>query len=201
MKLRFTKMQGAGNDFVVLDATRHPMPLSADQLRRVADRRFGVGCDQVLVIEAPKTPDVDFGYRIFNSDGSEVEQCGNGARCFVRFVVDKGLTDKRTIRVQTINALLELRLRDDGRVTVDMGAPVFDHRGYPATVITAIGPAGSFDYSWSGPIAAAMRQRAEELSRKLGFAGLSSLRQHVAEKPAGAGAHAGARPRRGAAKE
>ena len=126
MKLRFTKMQGAGNDFVVLDATRHPMPLSADQLRRVADRRFGVGCDQVLVIEAPKTPDVDFGYRIFNADGSEVEQCGNGARCFVRFVVDKGLTDKRTIRVQTINALLELRLRDDGRVTVDMGAPVFD---------------------------------------------------------------------------
>ncbi|WP_343642072.1 diaminopimelate epimerase [Roseateles sp.] len=131
MKLRFTKMQGAGNDFVVLDATRHPMPLSADQLRRVADRRFGVGCDQVLVIEAPKTPDVDFGYRIFNSDGSEVEQCGNGARCFVRFVVDKGLTDKRTIRVQTINALLELRLRDDGRVTVDMGAPVFDLPAIP----------------------------------------------------------------------
>ncbi|WP_431049974.1 diaminopimelate epimerase [Roseateles sp. L2-2] len=126
MKLRFTKMQGAGNDFVVLDATRHPMPLTADQLRRVGDRRFGVGCDQILVIEASKTPDVDFGYRIFNSDGSEVEQCGNGARCFVRYVVDKGLTDKRTIRVQTINALLELRLQDDGRVTVDMGAPVFD---------------------------------------------------------------------------
>ena len=126
MKLRFTKMQGAGNDFVVLDATRHPMPLTAGQLRRVADRRFGVGCDQVLVIEAPRTPDVDFGYRIFNSDGSEVEQCGNGARCFVRYVVDKGLTDKRTIRVQTVNALLELRLREDGRVTVDMGAPVFD---------------------------------------------------------------------------
>src|SRR6185436_2866375 len=126
MKLRFTKMQGAGNDFVVLDATRHPMPLTSDQLRRVGDRRFGVGCDQILVIEASKTPGVDFGYRIFNSDGSEVEQCGNGARCFVRYVVDKGLTDKRTIRVQTINALLELRLQDDGRVTVDMGAPVFD---------------------------------------------------------------------------
>jgi len=129
MKLRFTKMQGAGNDFVVLDATRHPMPLTSDQLRRVGDRRFGVGCDQILVIEAPAkdaAPDVDFGYRIFNSDGSEVEQCGNGARCFVRYVVDKGLTDKRTIRVQTINALLELRLQDDGRVTVDMGAPVFD---------------------------------------------------------------------------
>ncbi|PIM54558.1 diaminopimelate epimerase [Roseateles chitinivorans] len=126
MKLRFTKMQGAGNDFVVLDATQQPMPLTTDQLRRVADRRFGVGCDQILVIEAPSSPDVDFGYRIFNSDGSEVEQCGNGARCFVRFVVDKGLTSKRTIRVQTVNALLELRLREDGRVTVDMGAPIFD---------------------------------------------------------------------------
>ncbi|WP_423595972.1 diaminopimelate epimerase [Roseateles sp. MS654] len=131
MKLRFTKMQGAGNDFVVLDATRHPMPLTSDQLRRVADRRFGVGCDQILVIEAPKTADVDFGYRIFNADGSEVEQCGNGARCFVRFVVDKGLTDKRTIRVQTINALLELRLREDGRVTVDMGPPVFELPAIP----------------------------------------------------------------------
>ena len=126
MKLRFTKMQGAGNDFVVLDATRQPMPLTSEQLRRVGDRRFGVGCDQILVIEAAKAPGIDFGYRIFNSDGSEVEQCGNGARCFVRYVVDKGLTDKRTIRVQTLNALLELRLQDDGRVTVDMGAPVFD---------------------------------------------------------------------------
>ncbi|WP_067065333.1 diaminopimelate epimerase [Roseateles chitosanitabidus] len=125
MKLRFTKMHGAGNDFVVLDATRHPMSLTPDQLRRVADRRFGVGCDQVLVIEGSPAPGVDFGYRIFNADGSEVEQCGNGSRCFVRYVVDKGLTDKRTIRVQTVNALLELRLQDDGRVTVDMGAPVF----------------------------------------------------------------------------
>ncbi|UXH79037.1 diaminopimelate epimerase [Roseateles amylovorans] len=126
MKLRFTKMQGAGNDFVVLDATQQPMPLSADQLRRVADRRFGVGCDQILVIEASTTAGVDFGYRIFNADGSEVEHCGNGARCFVRYVVDKGLTDKHTVRVQTVNKLLELRLREDGRVTVDMGAPVFD---------------------------------------------------------------------------
>ncbi|MET0208065.1 MAG: diaminopimelate epimerase [Burkholderiaceae bacterium] len=131
MKLRFSKMQGAGNDFVVLDATQQPMPLTPDQLRRVADRRFGVGCDQILVIGAPPAPGVDFGYRIFNADGSEVEQCGNGARCFVRFVVDKGLTDKRTVRVQTINQLLELRLRDDGRVTVDMGAPTFDRPRIP----------------------------------------------------------------------
>ncbi len=125
MKLRFTKMQGAGNDFVVLDATQHPMQLTHEQLRHVADRRFGVGCDQILVIEAARTPGVDFGYRIFNADGSEVEHCGNGSRCFVRYVVDKGLTDKHTVRVQTVNKILELRLREDGRVTVDMGAPVF----------------------------------------------------------------------------
>ncbi len=126
MKLRFTKMQGAGNDFVVLDATQQPMALSAEQLRRVADRRFGVGCDQILVIEPPASAEVDFGYRIFNADGSEVEHCGNGARCFVRYVVDKRLTDKRTVRVQTVNKQLTLRLREDGRVTVDMGAPIFD---------------------------------------------------------------------------
>jgi diaminopimelate epimerase len=125
MKLRFTKMQGAGNDFVVLDATQHPMQLTHEQLRHVADRRFGVGCDQILVIEAARTLGVDFGYRIFNADGSEVEHCGNGSRCFVRYVVDKGLTDKHTVRVQTVNKILELRLREDGRVTVDMGAPVF----------------------------------------------------------------------------
>lgn len=133
MTLRFTKMQGAGNDFVVLDATRVPMTLTADQLRRVADRRIGVGCDQILVIEAAPQPDVDFGYRIFNADGSEVEHCGNGARCFVRYVVDKGLTDKRRVRVQTVNKRLELTLRDDGRVTVDMGAPVFDLALVPFT--------------------------------------------------------------------
>jgi len=126
MKLRFTKMHGAGNDFVVLDATQQPMRLTAEQLRHVADRRFGIGCDQVLVIEASQTPGVDFGYRIFNADGSEVEHCGNGSRCFVRYVVDKGLTDKRTVRVQTVNKILELRLGNDGRVTVDMGEPIFD---------------------------------------------------------------------------
>ncbi len=131
MKLRFTKMQGAGNDFVVLDATQAPMPLNAAQLRRVADRRFGVGCDQILVIEPAPSPEVDFGYRIFNADGSEVEHCGNGARCFVRYVVDKGLTAKRQVRVQTLNKRLTLRLQDDGRVTVDMGAPIFDPAQVP----------------------------------------------------------------------
>jgi diaminopimelate epimerase len=131
MKLRFTKMHGAGNDFVVLDATLHPIELSAEQVRRLADRRFGVGADQILVVEPSPKSGVDFGYRIYNASGDEVEQCGNGARCFVRYVHDKRLSDKRTIKVQTANTLLELTLADDGRVTVDMGAPIFDPRRVP----------------------------------------------------------------------
>ena len=111
--LRFTKMQGAGNDFVVVDATRTPFALDAEQIRALADRRFGVGCDQVLVVEPPPTPGVDFGYRIFNADGGEVEQCGNGARCFAVFVREKGLTDKREIRVQTRSGLIVPRIADD----------------------------------------------------------------------------------------
>ncbi|MFT3666778.1 diaminopimelate epimerase [Piscinibacter sp.] len=127
MKLHFTKMQGAGNDFVVLDATRAPLALTGEQYRRLGDRRFGVGADQILVVEKSATPGVDFRYRIFNGgSGDEVEHCGNGARCFVRFVRDKGLTDKRVVRVETTNNLLELRAQDDGRVTVDMNTPVFD---------------------------------------------------------------------------
>src|SRR5881275_2514349 len=125
MRLRFTKMQGAGNDFVVLDATASPIELSSEQVQRLGDRRFGVGADQILVVERSDTPGVDFRYRIFNNSGDEVEQCGNGARCFVRFVRDKKLTDKATLRVETMNTLLELRLQPDGRVTVDMSAPVF----------------------------------------------------------------------------
>jgi len=132
MKLRFTKMQGAGNDFVVLDATRGALPLQPDVMRRLGDRRFGVGADQILVVEASDTPGIDFRYRIFNgATGDEVEQCGNGARCFVRFVHDKKLSDKTTIRVETIRQVLELRLQHDGRVTVDMGAPVFDLPALP----------------------------------------------------------------------
>ncbi len=126
MKIRFTKMQGAGNDFVVLDATREPLALNTEQLRRLGDRRFGVGADQILVVARSKTPGVDFGYRIFNQGGEEVEQCGNGARCFVRYVRDRGLSEKTTLRVETVNSLLELHLQPDGRVRVDMNAPVFD---------------------------------------------------------------------------
>ena len=127
MKLRFTKMQGAGNDFVVLDATQAPLALSAAQLRRLGDRHFGVGADQILVVERSPTEGVDFRYRVFNGgSGEEVEHCGNGARCFVHFVRNRGLTDKTLLRVETVNNLLELRLQTDGRVTVDMNAPVFD---------------------------------------------------------------------------
>ena len=131
MRLRFTKMQGAGNDFVMLDATRAPIKLTDEQLRRLGDRRFGVGADQILLVEPSQRPGVDFRYRIFNNTGDEVEHCGNGARCFVRFVRDKGLTTRRAIRVETMNRVLELELHDDGRVAVDMSAPVFEHAALP----------------------------------------------------------------------
>lgn len=126
MTLKFTKMHGAGNDFVVIDAINQPFGFTQEQLRQIADRRFGIGADQILVVERPSQPDVDFRYRIFNADGGEVEQCGNGARAFVKFVVDKGLTEKREIRVETMSGVITPRLEDDGRITVDMGAPVFD---------------------------------------------------------------------------
>ena len=131
--LAFTKMQGAGNDFVVVDATREPFSLAAADIRALADRRFGVGCDQVLVVERSATPGVDFRYRIFNSDGGEVEQCGNGARCFVVFVRARGLTDAREIRVETRSGVIVPRLEDDGSVTVDMGTPRFEPSSLPFT--------------------------------------------------------------------
>jgi len=123
MKLRFTKMHGLGNDFVVIDATRAPIDLTPARVRAIADRHFGVGCDQLLVVEPATQPGVDFRYRIFNADGGEVEQCGNGARCFARFVHDKGLTAKDEIRVETCAGVIAPRLRGDGLVTVDMGVP------------------------------------------------------------------------------
>lgn len=123
MKIRFTKMHGLGNDFVVLDAVRRPFVPNAAQARFLADRHFGVGCDQILVVQRPSRPDVDFRYRIFNADGGEVEQCGNGARCFARFVADTGLTEKREIRVETQSGIIAPRLEADGNVTVDMGIP------------------------------------------------------------------------------
>ena len=124
--LRFTKMQGLGNDFVVLDGVRERIALTPEQLRLLSDRRFGVGCDQVLLVEAASQPGVDFRYRIFNCDGGEVEQCGNGARCFVKFVRDQGLTTKNEIRVETAGGIIAPRMNDDGRVRVDMGVPRFE---------------------------------------------------------------------------
>ena len=126
MRIRFTKMQGAGNDFVVLDETRGRLGLTAAQYRFLADRHFGVGADQILSVRAAPAPGVDFAYAIHNANGGEVEHCGNGARCFVRYVREHGLTDQRTVRVQTVNSLIELTMLDDGRVTVDMGQPVFE---------------------------------------------------------------------------
>jgi len=123
MKLAFTKMQGAGNDFVVLDCTQHAFALNSKQLKQIADRHFGVGCDQILVVEPPKDAAADFRYRIFNADGGEVEQCGNGARCFVKFAHARGLTAKREIRVETLGGMIQPRLEADGEVSVDMGTP------------------------------------------------------------------------------
>jgi diaminopimelate epimerase len=131
MRLRFTKMQGAGNDFVMLDATRARIELTPEQLRRLGDRRFGVGADQILLVEPSQRAGVDFRYRIFNNTGDEVEHCGNGARCFVRYAREHGLTARDHIRVETMNRVLELHLQTDGRVTVDMSAPVFEHIALP----------------------------------------------------------------------
>jgi len=125
MNIRFTKMQGAGNDFVVINALAEPFALSPAQIKQLADRHFGIGCDQLLVVEKATRPEADFRYRIFNADGGEVEQCGNGARCFVRFVHDEGLTTQRQIRVETLSGIISPRLEDNGQVTVDMGQPRF----------------------------------------------------------------------------
>lgn len=139
MRIRFTKMQGAGNDFVVLDETRERLKLTPEQYRRLADRHFGIGADQILSVRPSPAPGVDFEYVIHNSDGGEVEQCGNGARCFARYVADKGLARGETIRVQTLSGVIEPRLHPDGRVTVDMGRPVFDAPQVPF-VIAGLSP-------------------------------------------------------------
>ena len=131
MRIRFTKMQGAGNDFVVLDETQGRLGLSTAQYRFLADRHFGVGADQILTVRPSPAEGVDFEYVIHNADGGEVQQCGNGARCFARFVRDKGLTDKDTLRVQTQSGVIAPRLTPDGRVTVDMGRPEFDPAKVP----------------------------------------------------------------------
>jgi diaminopimelate epimerase len=130
-RLRFTKMHGQGNDFVVIDGVRQSVALDGASVRRLADRHTGIGCDQLLLVERPASGENDFRYRIFNADGGEVEQCGNGARCFARFVLDEGLTDKREIRVETASGVIMPRVEAGGQVTVDMGAPRFAPRDVP----------------------------------------------------------------------
>jgi len=152
MKLKFTKMHGAGNDFIVIDAINQQVELGPELWRRLADRRFGIGADQILVVERSGTPGVDFRYRIFNNDGSEVEQCGNGSRAFVRFVRDKGLTDARSIRVETMSGIIAPRLEDDGTVTVDMGAPVLDPAAVPFDSAGLAGWAEGRDTLWPLPV-------------------------------------------------
>ena len=139
--LRFTKMHGLGNDFVVIDGVRQQVQLSADDVRRLADRHFGVGCDQVLLLEPPRRPAADFTYRIFNADGGEVEHCGNGARCAARFVLAQGLSDRTTLTFDTLGGLVRPRLLDDGRVEVDMGVPTFEPARIPFEA-----PAEALDY-------------------------------------------------------
>ncbi len=131
MNLSFTKMQGNGNDFVVIDAYTQAVTLTISQIKKIADRHFGVGCDQLLLVEKPTVTGADFRYRIFNADGGEVEQCGNGARCFVRFIVDKNLSQEKEISVETSSGIILLALQNDGRVTVNMGAPRFKPNEIP----------------------------------------------------------------------
>ncbi|CAM3965926.1 diaminopimelate epimerase [Paracidovorax anthurii] len=147
MQIRFTKMQGAGNDFVVLDETQGRLGLTPAQYRFLADRHFGVGADQILTVRPAPAEGIDFEYVIHNADGGEVEQCGNGARCFARYVRDKGLTAKDTIRVQTLAGVIAPRLTDDGRVTVDMGRPRFAPEEVP------------FDASGLAPVAQGAGQK------------------------------------------
>jgi diaminopimelate epimerase len=152
MKLTFTKMHGAGNDFIVIDAINQHVDLTAEQWRKLADRRFGIGADQILVVERAPHADCDFGYRIFNNDGGEVEQCGNGARAFVKFVSEKGLSSKTALRVQTMKGVIAPRLEADGSITVDMGAPVFDPARVPFDGAGLAGRAEGADTLWPLPV-------------------------------------------------
>ncbi|NHZ40585.1 diaminopimelate epimerase [Massilia aquatica] len=152
MKLTFTKMHGAGNDFIVIDAISQQVDFTPAQWQRLADRRFGIGADQILVVEKAQGAGCDFRYRIFNNDGSEVEQCGNGARAFVKFVTDKGLTTQSSIRVETMKGIITPRLEADGSITVDMGAPVLDAARVPFDAAGLGGWAEGQDTLWPLPI-------------------------------------------------
>ena len=161
MKVKFTKMQGAGNDFVVLDETRGLLGLSTAQYRFLADRHFGVGADQILSVRPAPSDDVDFQYVIHNADGGEVEHCGNGARCFVRYAREHGLTDKAVLKVQTMNRVLTLAMQSDGRVTVDMGAPLFDLAQVPFDAASLVPETVNSWQKWPLNVAADQSIRAQ----------------------------------------
>ena len=148
MKLNFTKMHGAGNDFIVIDAISQQIDFTPEQWQRLADRRFGIGADQILVVEAARLPGCDFRYRIYNNDGGEVEQCGNGARAFVKFVSEKGLSYKTAISVETMAGVIAPRLEPDGSITVDMGAPVLAPALVPFTADGLDGVQQGSDTTW-----------------------------------------------------
>jgi diaminopimelate epimerase len=148
MKLHFTKMHGAGNDFIVIDAINQQIDFTPAQWQRLADRRFGIGADQILVVEKPRLPGCDFRYRIYNNDGGEVEQCGNGARAFVKFVSEKGLSSKSSIRVETMAGVIAPRLEPDGSITVDMGAPELEPALVPFDAAGLAGVAEGSDTLW-----------------------------------------------------
>jgi len=169
LKLEFTKMQGAGNDFVVLDGVSRPVEMTSQRARQIADRHLGVGCDQILLVEKSRGADADFRYRIWNADGGEVEQCGNGARCFVRFVHDKGLTAKTEIRVETLSGVIAPRLEPDGQVSVDMGVPRFDPGKVP------------FDPSGMRPVQGDKRWPLEVAGRVVPVAVLSMGNPHAVQ--------------------
>jgi diaminopimelate epimerase len=148
LKLKFTKMHGAGNDFIVIDAINQQVDLTPAQWQALADRRFGIGADQILVVEKPANADSDFRYRIYNNDGGEVEQCGNGSRAFVKFVIEKGLTEKRSIRVETMAGIIVPHMERDGSITVDMGAPVLAPDQVPFDSNGLAGQAEGDDVLW-----------------------------------------------------
>jgi len=164
MKLQFTKMHGAGNDFIVIDAINQDIDFTRAQWQRLADRRFGIGADQILVVEKPRLPGCDFRYRIYNNDGGEVEQCGNGARAFVKFVSEKGLSTKTALRVQTMKGVIAPRLEADGSITVDMGAPVFETARVPFDDAGLAGRDEGEDTLWPLPVTIGGLERSVDVS-------------------------------------
>lgn len=175
MKLKFTKMHGAGNDFIVFNGCDQHINLSPEQYRSIADRRFGIGADQILIVEKPTTPDTDFRYRIFNADGGEVEQCGNGARAFARYVTDFRMTDHNPIRVETKAGIIELLVEHDGNVTVNMGKPEFSPSKIPFDASNLKGIETGNDIVWP------LSLKRESINTEIGISVVSMGNPHAVQ--------------------